>query len=88
MIERQTMSHPGASIMTDHGELFETEFFHDFDLIQGHGSLRIVDVIVSAGRLAAIAVSAKVGNDQRVALGELRDDLSPLQMRLWIAMQQ
>jgi hypothetical protein len=71
------MSHPGASIMTDHGELFETKFFHEFDLIQSHRSLRIVLVIFSSGWLATIAVPAKVGNYQRVAPSELRGDLSP-----------
>jgi len=39
MIERQTISHPSTSIVTDHGELFETELFHDFDLVQSHGTL-------------------------------------------------
>ena len=33
MVERQTMAHARASIMTDHGEAVESEFCHDLDLI-------------------------------------------------------
>src|SRR5712692_6427351 len=88
MVERQTVADAGPSIVTDHRELSKTELFHYFDLVQSHRTLRIVDMIISIWWLAAVAVTAQIRNDECVALCQLGGDLTPLYMRLRVAVEK
>ena len=88
MVDRQAMCHARAAIVADDGEAIETEVLHHFDLIQRHGALRVIGVVRSALGLAAVAVAAQVGRDDRVFLGELGRDPVPDRMRLGGAVQK
>src|SRR5579871_3537851 len=88
MVERHAMSDASAAIMTDHRELFEAEMLHHFDLILGHGALRVAGVILTIRRLAAIAIAAQIRGDHREVFRERGRDLMPDHVRLRIAVQQ
>src|SRR6266571_809654 len=45
-------------------------------------------MIISIWRLAAVAVTAEIRNDERMVLRELGGDLAPLHMRLRVAVQE
>ena len=82
------MRDAAAAIVTNHGKTIEAEMLHHFNLIKRHRALRIVGMIFAIGRLAAVAVSAKVGSNHRVLSREFRSDNPPGDVRLRCAVQQ
>src|SRR4029453_5055446 len=58
------------------------------DLVKRHRPLRVVGVILAVGRLAAVSVATKIGHHHGELLGETRRDLVPLDVGLWIAVQE
>ncbi len=59
-----------AAVLADDGEALEAEVPHHLDLVLRHRALRIVRVVGQPLRLAAVAVAAQVGGDDRELLGE------------------
>jgi len=88
VVEGQPVRHPGAAIVADDGELVEAELAHHQRLIPRHRALGVGVVGRAAGRLAAVAVPAQVGQDDRVILGEDRGDMVPHHVGLRVAVQQ
>ena len=77
-----------AAIVADDGELVEAEALHDLDLIERHRALRVVGVILAVRRLAAVAVAAQVGHDDRVVLRQVGRDEPHRDVRLRRAVHQ
>src|SRR6201999_3788638 len=69
-------------------ELLEAETLHDFELIPRHRALRVRLVIRARFRLAAAAVAAQVGANNREVLRESRGDLRPHRVGLGESVQQ
>ena len=88
MIERHPMADAAPAIMPDHGEPFEAEVPHHFDLILPGGALGISGMIFAIRRLAAVAIAAQIGRDYGELFGQSRRDLVPLGMRLRESVQQ
>src|ERR1700693_399496 len=86
IVESQAMSSTCAAIVSHDGKFRESQMFHHFDLILRHGALRISGVILPTRRLAAVAVSAEIGDHQIEVLSQQRCDLAPEYMRFGDAM--
>lgn len=70
------------------GEAIVSECLHGLSLIERTGALRVVSVVLAIGRLAAVAVSAKLHQHNGEQFGEFGRDLVPLDVRPWIAVNQ
>jgi hypothetical protein len=88
VVQGQPVAHPGAPVVTDDGELVEAELAHHQRLVPGHRALRVGLVGRAARRLAAVAVTTQVGEDNRMILGEDRGDVMPHDVGLRVAVQQ
>ena len=77
IVESQAMRDATPAVVAYKRKLPESKMLHDFDLILSHGSLRISKVIGPSRRFAAIAITAKIGNDHSEILRQHRRDLSP-----------
>src|SRR5688572_4875907 len=88
MIERHAMRDARAAIVTEHREALEAEMLHDLDLIERHRTLRIKIVLAVALDLAAVAVAAKVSDDDGVIAREVARDRGPRHAALRRAVQQ
>src|SRR5215470_5687003 len=60
MIQRQAVSDSSTPIVADNRERVVAEMLHHLDLVQCHRSLRVVRVILSVRRLAAVAVTTEI----------------------------
>jgi hypothetical protein len=69
VIKRHAVRHAPAAVMPHGDEPVETEVLHHLNLVLRHRAFRVVGMILSVGRLAAIAVSTKVGCHDGVFLG-------------------
>jgi hypothetical protein len=88
MIKRQPARHPSAAVVPEKSEALVAQRGHDLDLILRHRALEVVDMILAAVRLAAVAVAAQVGGHHRVILRQLHRHVRPGKVRLRRAMQQ
>ena len=88
VIERHAVADAPAAIVAHHRELVEAETLHHLDLIERHRALRVIDVILAVGRLAAVAVAAQVGRDHRVVLGQIGGEVAHRDVRLRRAVHQ
>jgi hypothetical protein len=88
VVERQPVGYPGASVVAHDGELVEAELAHHQRLVPRHRALGVGLMRRAAGRLAAVAVTAQVGQDDRMILGENRGDVVPHDVGLRVAVQQ
>ena len=88
VVKRQPVGHPGAAVVADDGELVEAEFAHHQRLVPRHGPLRVGLVGRAAGRFAAVTVTAQVGEDDRMILGEDGGDVVPHDVSLRVTVQQ
>ena len=88
VIERHAVADAAAAIVADDGELVEAETLHHLDLVERHRALRVVDVVLAVGRLAALAVAAQVGHDHRVVLRQVRREQPHRDVRLRRAVHQ
>jgi hypothetical protein len=88
VVERQPVGYPGAAVVAHDGELVEAELAHHQRLVPRHRALGVGLVRRAAGRLAAVAVTAQVGQDDRMILGENRGDVMPHDVGLRVAVQQ
>ena len=61
---------------------------HHLDLIKRHRPLRVVRVLITVRRLAAVAIAAQVGDDDRVVLCQFGRNQPPGDVRLRGAVQQ
>ena len=77
-----------APVVARHGEALEAEFAHHQDLVVGHRALGVGVMGGAAGRLAAVAVTAQVGEDDHVVLGQDGGDVVPHDVGLRVAVQQ
>ena len=77
-----------TAVVPGHAEPLEAERIHDLDVVERHGALRVIDVIVAARRLAAVAVAAQIGHDDRELLGQPPRNLVPLDVCLWVAVNE
>src|SRR6267378_4622176 len=83
------MGDSAASIMAEHGKSLVTQGTHDGDLVAGHRSLRIVDVLLAPVRTRGIAIAAQIARNHPIArLHQARSYLMPGYMGLWVPMQQ
>jgi hypothetical protein len=88
VVKRQSVAHPGAAVVANHGELVEAELAHDQRLVPRHRALGVGLMGRAARRLAAVAIAAQVGEDDRMILGEDRGDVVPHDVGLRVAVQQ
>ena len=63
---RVVQSHPvrdaAAPVVPHNREFLESQILHHFDLVLRHGALRIGNVIFASRWLAAVAISAEIGD--------------------------
>src|SRR5215471_9684775 len=88
MIESHAMRDSSAAIVADNWKRVVAEMLHYLDLVQRHRSLRVVRVIVSVRRLAAVTVTAKIRRDDGVTIRKFGRNESPCDMRKRSAVQQ
>ncbi len=80
----QAVADPPPAVVADHGEVVEAERGHDFGLVPGHGALGIGLVMVAAGRLGAVAVTAQVGQHHGESLRQGGRDPVPHDLGLGV----
>ena len=88
VVECESIGDARAPIVPDDIEAIETKRSHHLDQVERHRALGIGQVLGVGGRLAAGAITAQVGRDDREALGEARRDLVPHHMSLRIAVNE
>jgi hypothetical protein len=88
VIERHAMRDARAAVVTEHREALEAEVPHDLDLIERHGALRVQIVLPVAFDLAAVAVAAKVRDDDGVIACQVARDGGPRHAALRRPVQQ
>lgn len=74
--------------MPGYKPLLEAQGLHHADHVLRHLPLGIANVIITCGRLTAVAITAQVGDDDRKVLRQAWGDFVPHHMSLRITMQQ
>jgi hypothetical protein len=87
-VQGHPVGHPGAPVVADDRELLEAEIAHHQRLVPRHRALGVALVGGAAGRLATVAVTAQVGEHDRVVKGEDGRDVVPHHVGLRVAVQQ
>ena len=77
-----------AAVVTDEGELRDTELIHDIHEHPAHGALADSAAIDRFRGKRRVAVAWEIGCDDGEVVGEIWSDVSPRQAGLWITMQQ
>jgi hypothetical protein len=88
VVERHPVGAARAAVVTDHPEPIEPERRHRRDLVAGQRAHAVGRVVGCAGRLAARAVAAQVGGDDREPLSERGGHPVPHEVGLRDAVQQ
>jgi hypothetical protein len=88
MVERHAIGTAPAAVMADDRKFLEAKMAHHCDLVQGHDTLGIRQVIRRGWRFAALAIAAQVRSDDREIPGKQRRDLVPHGMRLRMSVQE
>src|ERR1700722_14204896 len=88
MIQHEAIGDARAAIVSHDVEAVEPERTHYLDHIERHRSRGVWKMLGICWRLAAVAITAQVGNHQRKILGEARCDLVPDDVILRISMKQ
>ena len=85
MIEGEPIGHPRAAVVPDDVEAIVPQGGHDLDHVQRHRALGVREMLFVRVGLAARAVAAKIGRDNREALSDSRRDFVPDDVSLRIA---
>jgi hypothetical protein len=64
--------------VSHNGETIEAQRAHYLNLVKRHRPFRVVRMVLTIGRLAAVAVAAQVGQDNRVVLRNAKPDFCTL----------
>jgi hypothetical protein len=88
VVKGHPMGNPGAAVMADHGEAVVAELAHHENLVPCHRPLGVRVVGRAARRLAAVAISAKVSEDDRMMLSQDGGDVMPHDVGLRVAVEQ
>jgi hypothetical protein len=88
VVQGHPMADPGAAVMANHGEAVIAELAHHENLVPGHRPLGVPVVGRAARRLAAVAIAAQVGEDNRMVFGEDGGDVMPHDVGLRVTVEQ
>jgi hypothetical protein len=79
---------PPSAVVPHYSKPLEPKVAHDFYLVERHGPLRVVGMILAIRWLAAVAVSSQISSNHGEFFGQTGCDLVPHHMGLRVAVQE